>query len=46
MVGMPGHMNLDQLKAVYKAGWDVGNHTIDHAGFNSYEDQKSVSLWS
>src|SRR5262249_46454860 len=34
-VGLDRYMSLPQLKEVYAAGWDVGNHTTDHMGFNS-----------
>jgi hypothetical protein len=34
-VGQDGYMSLKQLKEVYAAGWDIGNHTTDHMGFNS-----------
>jgi hypothetical protein len=34
-IGQDRYMSLPQLKEVYAAGWDVGNHTTDHMGFNS-----------
>jgi hypothetical protein len=34
-VGAERYMSLQDLKTVYTAGWDIGNHTSDHMGFNS-----------
>ena len=33
-IGLDRYMSLPNLKEVYAAGWDVGNHTTDHMGFN------------
>jgi hypothetical protein len=33
-IGLDRYMSLTNLKEVYAAGWDVGNHTTDHMGFN------------
>jgi hypothetical protein len=33
-VGTAGYTTLAQLQEMYAAGWDIGNHTLDHAGFN------------
>lgn len=43
-IGFDRYMSLSQLKEVYAAGWDVGNHTTDHMGFNS-DSTRVPLLW-
>lgn len=40
-VGAAGRMTLEELTALYNAGWDVSNHTTDHTTLTtlSLEDQ-------
>jgi peptidoglycan/xylan/chitin deacetylase (PgdA/CDA1 family) len=43
-IGLDRYMSLPQLQEVYAAGWDVGNHTTDHMGFNR-ESTRVPLLW-
>jgi hypothetical protein len=43
-IGLDRYMSLPQLKEVYAGGWDVGNHTTDHMGFNS-DSLRVPLLW-
>jgi hypothetical protein len=43
-IGLDRYMSLPMLKEVYAAGWDVGNHTTDHMGFNR-DSSRVPLLW-
>jgi Polysaccharide deacetylase len=43
-IGLDRYMSLPMLKDVYATGWDVGNHTTDHMGFNR-DSMRVPLLW-
>jgi peptidoglycan/xylan/chitin deacetylase (PgdA/CDA1 family) len=40
-VGTAGHLSTANLITLYNAGWDLGNHSMSHVGFDTltYEEQ-------
>lgn len=42
-VGSEGNLTLDQLSELHDAGWDVCNHTVDHATLPDLPDEEKRS---
>jgi len=39
-VGAPGYMDIDQLKEMIAAGWEVGSHSMNHLDLSTLEGKR------
>jgi len=39
-VGVTGYMNIDQIRALYTAGWEVGSHSLSHTDLTMHPDRQ------
>jgi len=39
-VGISAHMNADQIRALYAAGWEIGSHSISHMDLTVRTDRQ------
>jgi peptidoglycan/xylan/chitin deacetylase (PgdA/CDA1 family) len=43
-VDIPNYMNLDQIRALYTSGWEIGSHSISHADLTERSDRQRQEI--
>jgi peptidoglycan/xylan/chitin deacetylase (PgdA/CDA1 family) len=43
-VGIPRYMNVDQIRALYAAGWEIGSHGLSHIDLTTRPDKQSDEI--
>ena len=43
-VGLGGHMNADQIRGLYAAGWEIGSHSISHVDLTVRTDRQKDEI--
>ena len=43
-VGIGGHMNADQIRGLYAAGWEIGSHSISHVDLTVRTDRQKDEI--
>jgi peptidoglycan/xylan/chitin deacetylase (PgdA/CDA1 family) len=43
-VGIRNHMNIDQIRALYTAGWEIGSHTLSHKDLTTRPDRQEDEI--
>ena len=43
-VGLGGHMNADQIRGLYAAGWEIGSHSISHVDLTIRTDRQKDEI--
>jgi peptidoglycan/xylan/chitin deacetylase (PgdA/CDA1 family) len=39
-VGITHHMNIEQIRALYSAGWEIGSHALSHTDLTARPDRQ------
>jgi peptidoglycan/xylan/chitin deacetylase (PgdA/CDA1 family) len=43
-VGIPGYMNVDQIRGLYAAGWEIGSHGLSHIDLTTRPDKQGDEI--
>lgn len=43
-VGIPNHMDADQIRALYAAGWEIGSHSLSHMDLTESPKRQSDEI--
>lgn len=43
-IGIGGYMDVDQIRALYSAGWEIGSHSISHANLTVRSDRQKDEI--
>ncbi|HXQ35886.1 MAG TPA: polysaccharide deacetylase family protein, partial [Anaerolineales bacterium] len=43
-VGLSAYMNVDQIRALYAAGWEIGSHSISHVDLTVRSDRQKDEI--
>jgi peptidoglycan/xylan/chitin deacetylase (PgdA/CDA1 family) len=43
-VGIPNYMDVDQIRALHAAGWEIGSHTISHIDLTTRPDRQKDEI--
>ena len=43
-VGITNYMNVDQIRALYAAGWEIGSHSLSHVDLTSRPDRQEDEI--
>lgn len=43
-IGIPRYMNVDQIRALYASGWEIGSHGLSHADLTTRPERQSDEI--
>jgi peptidoglycan/xylan/chitin deacetylase (PgdA/CDA1 family) len=43
-VGIPGYMNVDQIRGLYAAGWEIGSHGLSHIDLTTQPNKQGNEI--
>jgi peptidoglycan/xylan/chitin deacetylase (PgdA/CDA1 family) len=43
-VGITNHMNVDEIRALYAAGWEIGSHSLSHIDLTTRPDRQEDEI--